>query len=276
MKRTRSEARAGVSRRSLLKATAAALGTPLLARSNLAHAQDKLAGKGEVVVFSFGGSYTAAMRKNVYEPFTKATGITVVDVTADFSEPQIRAMHQSGRVDWDIGIPQAYAYPAMHEAGIFVPVDYSLWDDESIKGVAEVDRQSDFVVKYGSGTLLAYDTRSFPKGGPKSWADFWSAKDFPGGRSLLGANPKHNFSFALNADGLPNSQRWPMTDDKVDRALRKLDEIKPSITKWWTAGGEPPQLLMNREIAMTSCYDGRALALIRQGAPIRLVWDGGW
>ncbi|MEY9104543.1 hypothetical protein ABH999_000739 [Bradyrhizobium yuanmingense] len=31
-------------------------------------------------------------------------------------------------------------------------------------------------------------------------------------------------------------------DDKIDRALKKLDEIKPHITKWWTARGEPIQL----------------------------------
>src|SRR5437764_10070973 len=67
-----------------------------------------------------------------------------------------------------------------------------------------------------------------------------------------------------------------MTDEKIDRALRKLDELRPHITKWWASGGEPPQLLMNREYALTSCYDGRALALIRQGAPLKIVWDGGY
>jgi len=263
-------------RRLLLQAGAAGLAAPMLMRSNMAHAQDKLAGRGEVVVFSFGGSYTQSMRKNVYEPFTKATGITVVDVTADFSEPQTRAMFQSGRVDWDISIPQAYAYPAMRDAGMFLPIDYSLWDAESIEGTPQSARMDTAVVKYGSGTVLVYDTRAFPQGGPKNWVDFWNVKDFSGSRSLLGAHPKHNFAFALSADGLPNSERWPMTDDKIDRALRKLDQIRPNITKWWTAGGEPPQLLMNREIAVASCYDGRALALIRQGAPLRIVWEGGY
>ncbi|MGY2932938.1 spermidine/putrescine-binding protein [Bradyrhizobium sp. GM6.1] len=66
-----------------------------------------------------------------------------------------------------------------------------------------------------------------------------------------------------------------MTDDKLDRALKKLSEIKPNVAKWWTAGGEPVQALINREFVMTSCYDGRALSAIRQGAPIRMVWNGG-
>ncbi|MGY4408227.1 spermidine/putrescine-binding protein [Bradyrhizobium sp. USDA 3315] len=65
-----------------------------------------------------------------------------------------------------------------------------------------------------------------------------------------------------------------MTDDKIDRALKKLDEIKPHIAKCWAAGGEPIQLLINREYALTSAPDGRALAGIKQGVPIRMVWDG--
>src|SRR5438132_13194778 len=92
-----------LSRRRILQA--AAIGIPALARTGMSSAQHKLAGKGEVIVFSFGGGYTQSMRKAVYEPFTKATGITVVDVVADFADPQMRAMHAAGKVDWDIGIP---------------------------------------------------------------------------------------------------------------------------------------------------------------------------
>jgi putative spermidine/putrescine transport system substrate-binding protein/mannopine transport system substrate-binding protein len=263
----------GLSRRSLLQSTATLLATPFVAKTT-AWAQEKLAGRGEVVVFSFGGSYTQGMRKYIYEPFTKATGISVVDVTADFSEPQLRAMNQAGRMDWDLAVVQAFNYPAMSDAGMFLPIDYSLWDDESLKGTPQSARLKDAVVKYGSATLLAYDQRAFPKGGPKNWADFWNVKDFPGPRGLLNPVAKHNIGFALSADGLANSDRWPLTDDKIDRALRKLDQIKPHVSKWWTAGGEPVQLLINREYVMTSCYDGRAILAIRQGAPIRIVWDG--
>jgi putative spermidine/putrescine transport system substrate-binding protein/mannopine transport system substrate-binding protein len=266
--------RSAVSRRRFLQA--AAIGFPVLARTGMSRAQDRLAGKGEVVVFSFGGGYTQTMRKNVYEPFTKATGINVIDVTADFSEPQMRAMHAAGRVDWDVSIPDGRNVPALRAAGMFVPIDYSLWDDESLKGVPATHRTDQAVVKYQSGTVLVYDARAFPKGGPANWVDFWNVNEFPGPRGLLGPNGRHDLSYALVADGVPLSQRWPMTDDKIDRALRKLDQIKPHITKWWTSGGEPPQLLMNRELAMTSCYDGRALSLIRQGAPLKIVWDGGY
>ncbi|MCK1305141.1 hypothetical protein [Bradyrhizobium sp. 45] len=86
----------------------------------------KLAGSGEVVVFSWGGSFTDGVRRDVYEPFKKATRINVVDVVADLAEPQVKAMHEAGRVDWDIAYVAPMNYPEMHEAGIFVPIDYGL------------------------------------------------------------------------------------------------------------------------------------------------------
>lgn len=263
----------GLSRRSLLESAAALLSVSFVAKATAAWAQEKLAGGGEVVVFSYGGSYTQGMRKYVYEAFTKATGITVVDVSADIAEPQVRAMTRAGRVDWDVALIDGQNYPTMHQAGLFQPVDYSLWDDEALKGVPQSARLSDAVVAFRSTTLLAYDERSFPKGGPQNWPDFWNVKAFPGPRGLS-AVARH-MVLALAADGVPNSDRWPLTDDKVERALKKLGEIKPNIAKWWTAGGEPVQALTNGEFVMTSCYDGRALSAIRQGAPIRMVWSGG-
>lgn len=81
---------------------------------------------------------------------------------------------------------------------------------------------------------------------------------------------------ALVAAGVASRDIWPLTDDKLDRAFEKLNEIKPHITKWWSAGGEAPQLLINREYAIASAYDGRLVSAIRQGAPIKFVWDGAY
>ncbi|MHB0791033.1 ABC transporter substrate-binding protein [Bradyrhizobium sp. 5.13L] len=264
----------GLSRRLFVESAAALLSVPFVAKATAAWAQEKLAGSGEVVVFSYGGSYTQGVRKYVYEPFTKATGIAVVDVTGDFAEPQVRAMNAAGRVDWDLAFIDAQNHSAMSEAGMFEPVDYSLWDEESMVGVPASNRLRDAVVAYRATTVLAYDARAFRDKEPKNWADFWDVKAFPGPRGLA-SNVRHNAGFALSADGLPATDRWPLTEDKLDRAFKKLDQIKPHITKWWSAGGEPVQLLLNRELELTSCGDNRALAAIRQGAPIRLVWEGG-
>lgn len=264
----------GLSRRTVLRAVAAAMTIPAIARTTAAFAQEKLAGSGEVVVYSYGGSFTEGVRRYVYEPFTKATGIKVVDVVADLSEPQVKAMHQAGRIDWDIAYVQPQNYPPMRDGGMFEPIDYSLWDEESLAGTPARSRLKDAVAIFTVGMVLAYDQRSFPQGGPQNWVDFWNTKKFTGPRGLYGAEATRNMVSALLADGVAPKDIWPLSDDKIDRALKKLGEIKPSITKWWTAGGEPIQLLTNREYAMTNAYDGRLLAAIRQGAPIKMVWDG--
>ncbi|MGY2932943.1 spermidine/putrescine-binding protein [Bradyrhizobium sp. GM6.1] len=264
------------SRRSLLQSTAMALSVPSIAKATKVWADDKLAGRGEVVVYSYGGSFTEGVRRYVYEPFTKATGIRVVDVAADFAEPQIRAMHQGGRVDWDIGYLVPQSYPAMHEAGMFVPIDYSLWNQESLEGTPQHARLEDAVVIHQTTGVLAYDERAFPTGGPQNWVDFWDHKKFPGPRGLEAPLGKHTIPHALLSTGIGHKDVWPLTDNKIDRAFEKLNQIKPHVVKWWTAGGEPPQLLINGEYAMSSAFDGRLTAAIRGGSPIKFSWDGAW
>lgn len=265
-----------VSRRSVLQSSAALLSAPFIAKATAAFGQEKLAGTGEVIVCSPGGSFTSNLRKHVSGPFTKTTGIRVVDVTADEAEPQIKAMRGAGRVDWDVAFVNAFwpAYSQLHRAGAFMPIDYSLWDDEALEGVPEDARKTHAVVGYSGTHLLVYDERVFPKGGPKNWADFWNIKEFPGPRGLSANSYLADIAFALSADGFTQKGLWRLSDDMVDRALKKLDEIKPHITKWWTAGAEAVQLLMNREYALTGAPDGRALAAIKQGGGIRMVWDG--
>lgn len=263
-----------LNRRALLRGGIATMVVPAIMGLTRAFAQEKLAGRGEVVIYSYGGSFTEGVRRYVYEPFTKATGIKVVDVVADLSEPQVKAMHQAGRIDWDIAYVQPQNHPPMQAAGMFEPIDYSLWDEESLAGTPPRSRLKDAIAIFTVGMVLSYDQRAFPHAGPQNWADFWNIKKFAGPRGLYGSEATRNVVSALVADGLGPKDIWPLTDDKIDRALKKLTEIKPHITKWWTAGGEPIQLLTNREYAMTNAYDGRLLAAIRQGVPIKMVWDG--
>lgn len=270
--------RSAFTRRNVLRAAAAAMTVPAVARNTMAFASDRLAGSGELIVQSVGGGFTQGIRKYVWEPFTKATGIKIVDVVADVAEPQVKAMKEAGRVDWDVAFIQSSQFRTMDEAGMFAPIEYSFWDAEALDGVPAAARLKSGVAVFATAQLLAYDKRLFGGNGPKNWGDFWNVNDFPGPRGLtaLPSTQKNNIVFALLADGVAKSDIWPLTDEKIDRALKKLDQIRPHVTKWWTSGGEPPQLLINRELVMTSCYDGRAISAIRQGAPIAIAWDGAY
>src|SRR3989442_1490871 len=51
--------------------------------------------------------------------------------------------------------------------------------------------------------------------------------------------------FALVADGVPPDKVFPMD---VDRAFRKLDQIKPHVKVWWTQGNQSQQRSEERRV----------------------------
>src|SRR3546814_10586005 len=71
--------------------------------------------------------------------------------------------------------------------------------------------------------------------------------------------PKYSLEFALMADGVPADQVYPTlrTPRGVDRAFRKLDEIKPNVV-WWSSISQVPDLLGSREVVMSVTSPGRS------------------
>ena len=64
--------------------------------------------EGRVVIRTTGGVFEQALKRNFFDPFTRATGVRVIPVAASASEMLARtaAMQQAGRVEWDIISPQ--------------------------------------------------------------------------------------------------------------------------------------------------------------------------
>ena len=99
---------------------------------------------------------------------------------------------------------------------------------------------------------------------------------FPGPRALR-KSPKTTLEFALIADGVPAKDVYKVlsTKEGVDRAFKKLDEIKPHVKVWWTAGAQPPQLLADGEVVMTTAWNGRIFDAVKNsGKNFKIVWDG--
>ncbi|MEH6774012.1 MAG: extracellular solute-binding protein, partial [Cereibacter changlensis] len=124
-------------------------------------------------------------------------------------------------------------------------------------------------------TVFAYDSSKFSGEKPDSIADFFDTATFPGKRAMR-KGAKANLEMALMADGVPAADVYALleTDEGVDRAFAKLDEIKAD-TIWWEAGAQPPQLLADGEVSMTTAYNGRIFAAaVTEGKPFEVVWDG--
>ena len=85
----------------LRRRTLLAAGTTLGLASPFLHVRPARADKGEIVISSWGGSRTTAMREVMWTPFEKATGIRVRD-DGPPEAAKVKAMVDSGSVTWDI------------------------------------------------------------------------------------------------------------------------------------------------------------------------------
>ena len=62
------------------------------------------------------------------------------------------------------------------------------------------------------------------------------------------------------------------TNEGVERAFKKLDQLKSNLV-WWEKGSQPPQLLAAGEVAMTDAYNGRiAAANDKDKKNFKIVW----
>ena len=104
--------RTTVTRRRFVATTAAGVAlTALPAVATRARAQ----GKNELVFVGFGGTYQEGQTKALFEPFTKETGIKVVQTTG-VDLAKLRAQVQSKNVEWDlISIPDRLRYTAVRD-----------------------------------------------------------------------------------------------------------------------------------------------------------------
>ncbi|MCK1315403.1 ABC transporter substrate-binding protein [Bradyrhizobium sp. 23] len=262
-----------INRRRAIGVISAVLGAPFIIRSAGAQSAlpeqttvpDILKGSGEVLVANYGGASGEAQQKAWFEPFEKSTGIKV-RVFPGAQSAKAKAMVDTGNLEWDlVDLERASILKMMRGGDYFEKIDYSLVDD----GLGPEFR-FDYGVEMDSyAEVMAYRTDAFKGAAPKNWADFWDTTKYPGDRALW-SFPE--LEFALMAAGVHADKLYPLD---IDKALASFDKIKKSVVKWWTTGAQPPQMLIDREVVMTSVWNGRMAALQAQGVPAAICWNQG-
>jgi putative spermidine/putrescine transport system substrate-binding protein len=237
------------------------------------HVTHAKADKGELVVVGWGGSKTTIQREIIFEPFERISGIRIRDDGPP--EPaKLKAMVESGNITWDILDTDIPAILTMAKNNLLEPIDYTKVDSTKISKIPEILRH-----KYGIGEAIysfniVYNTRRFPKGThPKSWADFWNAQAFKGGRSWPfrgGIAPQHEL--ALIADGVPLNALYPVDNE---RAWKSMDRLKPLITKWYANHAEAIQLVSSGEVDLCCTIGARGISAKRDGAPVDVEYNEG-
>jgi putative spermidine/putrescine transport system substrate-binding protein len=98
--------------------------------------------------------------------------------------------------------------------------------------------------------VLAWDHGKFS--GQPNWGEFWDVAKAPGKRGLH-RGARTTLEIALMADGVAPADVYSTLRGQagVDRAFRKLDQLKPYVV-WWQSPEDAPKLLESAEALMTS------------------------
>ena len=235
-------------------------------------AASAMAAGPDLTVVSFGGANKAAQVKAFYAPWEAAGNGKIVAGEYNGEMAKVKAMVDTKSVSWDLVEVESPELSRGCDEDMFEQLDPALFGktEDYVKGAIQPCGVGFFVWS----TVLAYNADKL-KTAPTSWADFWDTKKFPGKRGLR-KGPKYALEFALMADGVPADQVYDVLSGEggVDRAFKKLDELKADII-WWDAGAQPLQLLSSGQVVMTSAYNGRISGINRsEGKKFGFVFPG--
>lgn len=220
---------------------------------------------GRLVLVSWGGSYRTAVEETLTRPFTKETGIEVILVdTPDLAK--VKAQVMTKNVEWDVFDAVGPMAMTGIKQGYWEPIDPSIYDAKDLQWEA-----SKFAVPfYGFTGGICWDTRRFPEGkAPKTFAEFFDTKKFPGRRALKN-RASETMEIALLADGVPADKMYPLD---ANRAFKALDRIKGNVTKWVDQTPQTISLVQNNEVDFSYTYATRAKQAQEAGLPIGFSFE---
>ena len=232
-----------------------------------------------ITVTSFGGAFSQSQIEAYQKPFSAKTGVTVNAEVYNGGLAEVRAQVQAGNVTWDVVDLEKQDLTAACDEGLLEPIDWSTLPPAPDGTPAEKDFIPGALHECGVATIVwttivAYDETKFPGEKPTKLADFFDLKKFPGMRGIS-KRPVVALEFALMADGVPPKDVYKTlsTSAGVDRAFKKLDTIKKNLI-FWEAGAQPPQMLADGEVVMTTAYNGRIFnAQMQEKKPFVIIWD---
>lgn len=224
-----------------------------------------------LTIANFGGAAGKAQDVAFIKPFSDLSKVDARGVEYPGDLPAIRAMLKKPKIEWDVVELESTDIKNGCDEGLFERIERSSITHAGFLMPGTIHECG--VGAFLWSTVLAYDGSRL-KEAPKSWQDFWDVQRFPGKRGMR-KGPRYNMEFALMADGVNRRDVYQVlaTEAGQNRALAKLEALKPNII-WWEAGAQPPQRLLSGETTMTTVYNGRIAAANREGnAKLTISWS---
>ncbi len=214
-----------------------------------------------ITAVSWGGSYQEAISKAYFQPASEATGIEIREDTLN-GLADVRLQVQSGNPTWDLVELGSHECARAVDEGLLEELDFNAIDPDGIPAELITDH---WVGSIFFSTVIAWNRDTVGEEGPQNWAEFWDVDRFPGRRSLY-HRPITVLEAALMADGVAPGDLYPLD---VDRAFRKMEEIKPHVSVWWQSGGQSAQLAADNEVDLILIFNGRIDTVVQDGGN----WD---
>jgi putative spermidine/putrescine transport system substrate-binding protein len=199
-----------------------------------------------LTIVTRGEATQAAIAEAYLPPFTAATDVQVHQDTWDGNMDTLRT--KAPEAGWDIVQVNADELAAGCNDGLFEKLDWSaIGGKDHYPGMAVSDCGVGATLHT---TVLAWDRDKFQA--TPTWADFWDVAKIPGKRGLA-KSVRGALEFALMADGVAPGDVYKTlgSSDGVDRAFRKLDQLKPYIV-WWQTPAEAAKILGSGDVLMTA------------------------
>ncbi len=224
--------------------------------------------------YSWGGTTSEALKKFAFDPFTKATGIKVINAAftgMDAFLTQVKASYPPGGEFNIAHLSAVYDYARYTNLGFGVVLDES--KIPNLKNV--MPKMTDTLRAITKGTLsavpydlgqtgIAYNSEKISKEkAEKLGVALLFDKSLKGKLGSWGGDFRTNMWYAaLHTGQSPNH----ITD--VNAVWNALKEQRKLIKKYWASGSELMSLLANGDIYATVAWSGRVAALQKQGHPI--------
>jgi putative spermidine/putrescine transport system substrate-binding protein len=225
--------------------------------------------KGITLTFvSYGGIYQDGQMKAGVTPFGVASGAKILQ-DGPTDNAKIKVQVTTNNVVWDV-IDTTNIFAAQQCGKLFQLLDTKIVDTSKIPAGDVTDKCSVPAMSYG--LIVVYNTKKYGTNPPKSWADFYDTKKFPGKRGIEGSIGQIDpgvLEGALVADGVSPTAMYPLD---VKRGLKKMSSIRKDIV-FWATGAQSQQFIESGQVDMALVWSGRAYSAVKNGAPFAPMWN---
>lgn len=157
------------------------------------------ASAAELTLVTWGGAYKTSQQEAFVKPFVAKTGHKVLVEDYSGGLAQMRAQVKTGNVTWDVVDLELQDAIRACDEGLLQPIDPKelAAAGDGTSAAADYVKGAVNACTVGSvmwANVVAYDTGKFGGNAPKSIADFFDTKKFPGKRGLR-KGPKANLEW---------------------------------------------------------------------------------